>query len=263
MAQFVEVEQAIGMPGLRVVLSPGVPGPWGEAAKGILHIKKIPYTRVRQDIAGENVPLRQWTAQTTAPVFVYNDERPRSIWIDQLYLAERLGPEPPLIPANINDRALMFGLSNEICGESGFGWARRLMMLHATMTAPNVVEAAKERMAFLGNKYGYAPHLAEAAPQRVTEIVKALSDQLDQQRKRDSHFFIGDRLSALDIYWAAFAALIQPLPNEFCAIPDGFRRMYICTHPAVMAAASPHLLAHRDFIYHEYLELPIDLKVEL
>ena len=118
-------------------------------------------------------------------------------------------------------------------------------------------------MAFLGNKYGYAPHLAEAAPQRVAEIVKALSDQLEQQQKCESHFFIGDRLSALDIYWAAFAALIQPLPNEFCAIPDGFRRMYTCTHPTVMAAMSPHLLAHRDFIYHEYLELPVDLKVEL
>jgi hypothetical protein len=39
----------------------------------------------------------------------------------------------------------------------------------------------------------------------------------------------------------------------------GFRRMYVCTDAIVMAATSPQLLAHRDFIYHDYLELPVDL----
>src|ERR1700758_5476495 len=111
MAQYVEVEQAVGMTGLRVVLSPGVPGPWSEAAKGILHVKKIPYTKVRQELGGENLPLLRWSAQTTAPVFVYENERPRSIWNDQLYLAERLAPEPSLIPSSFEQRTLMFGLS--------------------------------------------------------------------------------------------------------------------------------------------------------
>src|SRR5689334_5174229 len=99
MAAYIEVEEALKIPGLRVVLSPGVPGPWSEAAKGILHVKKIPYTKVRQEVGGQNLPLLKWTAQTTAPAFVYNDERPRSLWIDQLYLAERIAPEPPLIPS--------------------------------------------------------------------------------------------------------------------------------------------------------------------
>jgi hypothetical protein len=142
MAQYVDVEQAVGMSGLRVVLSPGVPGPWSEAAKGILHVKRIPYVKVRQEVGGENAALLRWTAQTTAPAFVYENERPRSIWNDQLYLAERLKPEPPLIPEDIGDRALMFGLSNELCGEIGFGWSRRLMLLHPTMTDPNASEAA-------------------------------------------------------------------------------------------------------------------------
>jgi hypothetical protein len=35
--------------------------------------------------------------------------------------------------------------------------------------------------------------------------------------------------------------------------------MYTCTEAAVTAEASPQLLAHRDFIYHEFLELPVDL----
>jgi glutathione S-transferase len=259
MAQYVEVEQAVAMSGLRVVLSPGVPGPWSEAAKGILYVKKLHYTKVRQELGGANLPLLRWSAQTTAPVFVYENERPRSLWNDQLYLAERLAPDPPLIPETLEQRALMFGLCNELCGENGLGWSRRLMMLHATLSNPNTPEAAKSGAGFLGRKYGYAPAPAEAAPQRVAEILRAMSAQLNSQRKSGSRFFIGDRLSALDIYWATFAALIQPLPDELCKMSPGFRRTYTCTDAAVMDAGSPQLLAHRDFIYKEFLELPVDL----
>jgi hypothetical protein len=56
--------------------------------------------------------LYEWTAQRSAPVAIWNDERPRSTWIEQLYLAERLQPFPALIPASIADRALMFGYAN-------------------------------------------------------------------------------------------------------------------------------------------------------
>ena len=153
MAQYIEVEEAIGMRGLRVVLTPSVPGPWTEAAKAILWVKKIPYVKVRQELMGQNLPLINWTKQATAPVFVYNDERPRTIWNDQLYLAERLQPDPPLIPADIGERTLMFGLSNELCGENGLGWARRLMIIHSSLSDPNASEGSKQGVRFLGNKY--------------------------------------------------------------------------------------------------------------
>ncbi|MBV8775402.1 MAG: hypothetical protein JO166_24175 [Deltaproteobacteria bacterium] len=259
MAEYVEVEQAIAISGLRVVLSPGVPGPWSEAAKGILHVKKLPYTKVRQELGGENLPLLRWSAQTTAPVFVYEDERPRSLWNDQLYLAERLAPDPALIPDSLEQRALMFGLANELCGENGFGWSRRLMMLHTTLSNPNAPAAAKSGAGFLGRKYGYSPVFAQAAAQRVAEILRKLNSQLQSQRKSGSRFFIGDRLSALDIYWAAFAALIDPLPDDLCKMSPGFRRMYTCTDPAVAAETTRELMAHRDFVYHQFLELPVDL----
>jgi len=38
---------------------------------------------------------------------------------------------------------------------------------------------------------------------------------------------------------------------------NGFRDLYSETNPAVTAALSPRLLEHRDFIYREYLELPM------
>jgi glutathione S-transferase len=259
MAQYIEVEEAIGMPGLRVVLTPSVPGPWTESAKAILRVKNLPYVKVRQELMGQNLPLLNWTKQATAPVFVYNDERPRTIWNDQLYLAERLAPNPPLIPAGINDRSLMFGLANELCGENGLGWARRLMIIHSSLTDPNTGEASKQGVRFLGAKYDYSVPAAEAAPSRVADILTTFSRQLDAQRNRGSRFLIGNSLSALDLYWAAFAALIQPLPDNLCQMPAGFRKMYDCTDPAVKSTASPQLLAHRDFVYHEYLELPVDM----
>jgi len=259
MAEYIDVEQARNMSGLRLVLSPGVPGPWSEAAKGIFYVKKIPYVRVRQEIGGENRALREWTAQTTAPVAAWNDEPPRSTWIEQLFLAERLAPNPPLIPANIEDRVLMFGYCNELCGERGFGWSKRLMLLHPTLSDPASSGSNRAFATYLGKKYGYDPALAEAAPARCAEILRLLGARLEQQRAKGSKFFIGNQPSALDIYWAAFAALIQPLPHELCPMPQSFRQMYTNTDPVVQAAVTPLLMEHRDFIYREYLELPIDL----
>jgi len=258
MAEYVDIEKAIGMTGLRVVLPPGVPGPWGEAVKGILHVKKIPFTRVRHDRTNY-APLLRWSAQSSSPVVVYDDERPRNVWSDQFFLAERLQANPPLIPSNIDDRVLMFGLSNELCGENGFGWSRRLMLVHGAVTDPSAADEARKGMLAFGSKYGYSAKAAEVAPAKIAQIVGTLAGRLESQRSRGSRFFIGDQLSALDIYWAAFAALIEPLQENLCPMAPDFRRRYICDDSTVRAATTPQLLAHRDFIYHEYLELPVDL----
>ena len=111
MAEYIDIEQAKTMSGLRLVLPPGRPNPWGEAFKGICHVKKIPYVRVRK-AQGHDAALQAWTSQSSAPVAVWNDERPRSTWIEKLYLAERIAPQPALIPENIEERVLMFGYCN-------------------------------------------------------------------------------------------------------------------------------------------------------
>jgi hypothetical protein len=61
MSDWTTVSQARGLPGLRLVLTAGVPGPWGESAKGLFFVKKISYTRVRQALGEENGELRAWT----------------------------------------------------------------------------------------------------------------------------------------------------------------------------------------------------------
>ncbi len=83
------------------------------------------------------------------------------------------------------------------------------------------------------------------------------STAIARPKANGSKFLIGDRLSALDIYWAAFAALVQPLPPELCPMATAFRDHYAERDPGVLAATSLLLLEHRDFIYREYLELPI------
>jgi hypothetical protein len=258
MAEFVDIETAMGMSGVRITLPEGVPGPWGESLKGILHVKKIPFTRVRHDRTNYE-PLLRWTAQSSTPVLAYNDERPRTVWNDQLFLAERIQPNPALIPDNIDDHILMFGLSNEVCGENGFGWSRRLMLVDGMVNDPKAAEEVRKGMLAFGSKYGYSAETVSTAPGRIARIVSTLANRLDTQRTRGSRFFIGDRLSALDIYWAAFAALIEPLPEHLCPMSRGFRRSYTCDDATVRAAVTPQLMAHRDFIYQEYLELPVDL----
>lgn len=258
MAEYVDVAHAMTLPGLRVVLTPGIPGPFSEAAKGILHVKRLKYIKARQDVLGPNPDLLRWTAQTTAPVACWNDEPPRCTWIEQLFLFERLAPAPALIPKEWDARVLMFGLANELMGENGFTWNRRHLMVR-DYTRPECDAGTREIYAKLGRKYWYGPEVAAAAPGRCVEVMQQFATQLELQRQRGSRYFIGDALTALDIYWATAAAMLEPLPQDLCEMAPLFRDVYTNTDPLLRAATVPILMAHRDFIYREHLELPVDL----
>ncbi len=78
--EYVSVEEAIERRGLRMVVVGDVPSPWGEAAKGILHIKGIAWVAVR--LAYDSALLKEWAGQRSAPVIVYDNERPRSGWAE-------------------------------------------------------------------------------------------------------------------------------------------------------------------------------------
>lgn len=259
MASYLSVDEARDLPGLRLVLSAGVPGPWGEAAKGVFRVKGIDFARVRQDPGLPNQALAEWTGRDNAPLAVWEREPARGGWDEIVLLAERLAPDPPLLPGDPEQRALVFGLGHELCGEWGFGWARRLMMLHEALELPELPAALRESLDRLAGKYGYSPAAAEAAPARAAEILRLFAQRLHAQRARGSRFLVGDRLSACDVHWAAFAAMLEPLPREQCPMADFMRRQYRASHPALRAAADPILLEHRDFVYGEYLGLPLDL----
>jgi glutathione S-transferase len=257
--EYLDVEEARSRSDLRLVLTAGVPGPWGEAAKGLFHVKKIPYVAVAQEGGGENAALREWTGHDNAPIVVCGDDPPRTVWTEIVFFAERLAPEPALIPADPVDRASMFGLCHEICGENGLGWSRRLMMLYEVLQVSALADSpAGETVRRLGARYGYSPEAAESAPLRAAEILTLLASRLCDQRDRGSRFFVGDALSALDVYWAAFAALVRPLPAALCPMPEFLRAQYDVKDARVSKAVDPILLEHRDFIYRECLQLPLD-----
>ena len=96
-----------------MVVVPGVPSPWGEAAKGILHVKGLEWLAIKLDTS--NQVMVDWMGTNSAPVVVYNDEAPRSGWADILLLSERLSNKPALLPADPALRTLAMGLSHEIC----------------------------------------------------------------------------------------------------------------------------------------------------
>ena len=259
MPDYVEVATGREQDGLRLVLTEGVPGPWGEAAKGLFHVKGIDYTPVRQRGGEENADLLAWTGQANAPQAIYRDEAPRCGFAEIVWLAERLAPEPALVPLDAADRATLFGLLFEIAGEMGLGWFRRLMLLAPGMQAPpEAVGALRPTLERLAGRYGYSVEAADAAPARVAAILELLAAQWANQRARGRRFLVGNALSALDIYWATFAALLDPLPHELCPMPEALRGQYGNVGPIVTAALDPALLAHRDAIYRDFLVLPLD-----
>jgi glutathione S-transferase len=253
--EFVDFEEARGRDGLRMVVVPGVPSPWGEAAKGILHVKQIPWVAVRLDQA--NADLVDWIGCTSGPVAMYEDEAPRSGWAEILLLAERLAPEPSLLPNDPFDRALAFGLSHEICGELGLGWMRRLEGIHAGLTGkPGFPKPVAH---YLAPKYGYRSEEADRIVDRIVELLRMLARRLHAQRDAGSKHYFGDALCAVDIYSATFMALFEPLPPEDCPIPESMRAGFVAGEGPIRDALDPILLEHRDHVYRTHLELPLTL----
>ena len=255
MVEFVSVEEAKQRSGLRVVMVGIVPSPWGEAAKGILFHKKIPYVAAR--LGTEGPAVKDWTGHDSAPVAVYENEAPRTGWVEILLLAERLAPTPALIPANPEDRALLFGLSHEICGEDGLGWARRLHGIHVEphrrCRFPPTDREVPRRQVRLSRRQrrGGRPARRRATrhvrppPGAAAPAGKPLSDRRGVHRgrhlPRDVHGPVrpAPERSVSDS---------RPLPHAFSAMDDATR-----------AALDPALIEHRDEIYEKHLELPLTL----
>ena len=257
MAEFVDLESAKAAKGMRLVVVAGVPSPWSQAAKGILHVKEIPHVLVR--MAPGDEALGEWTGEMSAPVAIYEDEAPRSGWAEILLLAERLAPEVPLLPKDAKQRALCFGLSHELNGEMGLGWCRRLEGIAASIASEGKEGFPLPVAHYLGAKYGYREGCGSEARQRVVEILQMLTRHLKDQQAAGSEYYLDNMLSALDLYSATMMALFEPLPQEQCPMPEALRAAFSSVHPEIRAALDPILFEHRDRIYGKHLLLPVEL----
>ena len=252
---YIDFKQAKDQQGLRMVVVGDIPSPWAEAAKGILHVKKIPWSAVYYNPRDNDIAT--WGGSRSAPVVVYDSDAPRSGWAEILLLAERLAPEPELLPKDPKERAFALGLCHEICGEMGLGWVRRLDSVHHSLSGHGGFPEPIAK--YLGSKYGYQKQQSSEYSSRIVELLNMLAELLHVQRDAGERFYLGSTLSAVDIYSATFMAYFKPLPAEQCLMSESIRSAFESFNEQVEAALDPILIEHRDFIYSDYLELPLSL----
>ena len=267
---YINLKDAKEQSGLRMTVVDGLPSPWSEAAKSILHIKKIPWSAIRLD-PRDNV-MANWSGSRSAPVLMFENESPRAGWAEILLLAERLAPEPALLPKNAKERALALGLCHEICGEMGLGWARRLECVYTGLSKNGLSKNGLSKndlsdkggfpepiAKYLAAKYGYQKQQGPEYSHRVVSLLNMLTEQLQAQRDLGQPFYIGSTLSVVDIYSATFMALFKPLPQAQCPMFEAIRPTFESCNEDITAALDSILIEHRDFIYSEFLELPLSL----
>ena len=251
---FARVEDAKDKGGLRLALTMGVPGPWSQAAKYIFEYKNIPFLAVGQKGGRENPELFDWTGHRNAPVAVYEDERPRAGWHEIIILAERLAPEPSLLPSGAQARVEMFGLITEVASEGGFAWLRRLRLIDILYGVADATEA-RRGPDILANRYGHAPGAADAAEEGCARILAMLSERLRAQENLGSDYFVGNDFTAADLYWACFSQLLVPMGAGMNPMPPLLRTAYEA--PASLSV-DPILIIHQDRVYDRHLSLLLD-----
>src|SRR5271163_4471537 len=184
---YLSVAEARKLPGLRLVLAPHMPAPWGEAAKAVLSVRHVSYVPVGRVGMQPNEELYAWTGVRSAPIAVFDEEAPLTTWLDILLLADRLGSGPCLLPSDPLERALVLGLSTEICGSDGFGWSRRLELMgrSSTRSPPG---AGSFDMARMIRSYGVRPEAIARAPARMASVMNGLTAQLRRQQAAGSNY---------------------------------------------------------------------------
>jgi glutathione S-transferase len=255
--EIVDVETARQARGLRLVILADVPSPWSQAAKTILEIKKIPAMLVRK--TGRDTEVQAWTGVVNAPVAVYEDEPARSGWDEILELAERLQPEPSLIPSDPEQRAWMYGLSHEIFGAGGLVWCGRLAAIETSLATAGAQGFGVPVAQYLGTRYGYSPGCGSAARERAKQILGVLRGQLQKAKREGHEYYLGNELTALDIYSAAAFNALAMLPHEQCPAHPRARKGMELMGAELGDAITPDLLEHRDRIVAKHFSLPMQL----
>ena len=265
------------MSGVRFTCVPECAAPVSEPLKQLLWIKGVDAARVvhasdifpylRDD--DQQAELVRSTAQSAWPVLWVNDERPRSCWLEQLEVIERIGAPstPRLLPRAPTEHAEAVGYIHLMMGERGFFWMRRL--LHRPPT-PAMAEG-------LLRKYHHAGDLEAAAP-RVLELIRFFDGVLERQERRAAAngaagspvYLVGDELSAADVYWAVGAGMLVIHPAQELVAADEqnaynatwrtsaqFLRGFQATNQRFEEAITDRLRAHQDMVIRSHCKYPL------
>jgi hypothetical protein len=91
------------------------------------------------------------------------------------------------------------------------------------------------------------------------ELLRMMVARLKAQHKMGSRYYVGNSLTAVDVYSSTFTALFRPLPPEQCEMDGNTRAAFETRDAQTEAALDPILFEHRDMMYADYLELPLSL----
>ena len=147
------------------------------------------------------------------------------------------------------------GLIAELCSEAGFGRHRRVMMIARLLTEPTFGERERAIGHYLSKKYRHSTDSVEESTKHCEEIVSTFASL----RAAGHEYLLGSTLTALDLAWAAFAALIQPLPEDLCPMKPLWRDLYMWMPTVTTRDTVAALLSIRERIYRDWLALPVDL----
>lgn len=253
--EFIDIDKLHQMSGLRLVIVRETPSPWSQAAKALIEYKGLDFAIGSQIIGGDNTELVAWSHQNSGPVVAWNDERPRSHWLEILNLLERIAPDPPLEPADPMERAMMIGLSREICDELGVGWNLRLRLFKPAMDSGEPPEVIQR----MGMKYRYNDRDAELANGRLVKSFDALHGVLKKQLDAGHDYFMGADVTALDFYWAAFCNIADCPGDDQVPLSPEWRAVFGPLDASVESALSAELRAHRDRMMQRFFKIPMEL----
>jgi glutathione S-transferase len=133
--------------------------------------------------------LKEWAGQRKAPIVIYENARPRSGWAEILRLAERLAASPSLLPPDPADRALVFGLAREVCGEAGSAGRVGCSWCTLVFATRRQISGQEIRLQPRGRR---CRRPASRAPAMLVARLKA-------QRHADCRYYVGNSLTAADV----------------------------------------------------------------
>lgn len=235
------------MPGLRITLRPGAPGIFPMCLKNMLDAKRVAYTlAIHPGINMDQSFLYELTSQRSMPIMLYNDEPPRCSWVQQVVLADKLGGSPSLIPEEPEERATMMGLMNELMGEDGLIWLKRILF-------------GKNPMSL---RYGYSEEAVAVAPAKIVKIWGIFIKRLTAQKVAGSQYLLGTSLTAVDIYLSTCSWFFLPPSFDLVAPTketEGLLPAFANNVPEVQAIVDEHkdlIVEYRDNILKRHCITP-------
>ena len=219
----VSFETALASSGLRLVLLSGVPSPWSQAALAIFRYKQLPF--VHCSSRPGDPAFERWSGARNLPVLLSDDEPVRANWAEILALAERLAPEPRLIPSDAEARIRTIGLCHELMAEGGLMWNARLLAIDAGISTDGRDGFPRRAAQYLAPRYGWHAACAPPARERAMSALALLDAELTRNR---GSYYAGNEVSALDVYSAVTLNVLVPLPDSDCPLPPSpARRLHL------------------------------------